>query len=122
MDHKGKNRRAEVSNGNGCDDSAPSVDRYVEEETHGGTGCSDAYGHRFRQPDAMLESAENDRWLGMQIGRLPSGEHAVLHLRQVEHKTTEEIAAIVGISPGSVPTLLARARRKLMEEIRKRDA
>ena len=76
---------------------------------------------RFRQPDAMLESAENDRWLGMQIGRLPSSEHAVLHLRQVEHKTTEEIAAIVGISPGSVPTLLARARRKLMEEIRKRD-
>ena len=24
---------------------------------------------RFRQPDAMLESAENDRWLGIQIGR-----------------------------------------------------
>ena len=75
---------------------------------------------RFRQPDAMLENAENEHWLDIQLDRLPTKEHAVLHLRQVEHKSTVEIAAIVGISQASVPTLLARARRKLLEEMKRR--
>ena len=51
---------------------------------------------------------------------MPTKEHAVLHLRQVEHKTTEEIAAIVGVSAVSVPTMLARARKKLFDEIKRR--
>ena len=42
------------------------------------------------------------------------------HLRQAEQKTVEEIGAILGITPQSVATLLSRARRKLMEEIKKR--
>ena len=75
---------------------------------------------RFRQPDAMLENAENEHWLDIQLDRLPTKEHAVLHLRQVEHKSTVEIAAIVGICPASVPTLLARARRRLLEEMKRR--
>lgn len=75
---------------------------------------------RFRQPDAMLENAENEQWLDIQLDRLPTKEHAVLHLRQVEHKSTVEIAAIVGICPASVPTLLARARRRLLEEMKRR--
>lgn len=44
----------------------------------------------------------------------------VLRLRQVERKSAEEIAAIMGISPGSVPTLLARARHAMLEELRRR--
>ena len=75
---------------------------------------------RFRQPDAMLENTENEQWLDVQFEHLPTKEYAVLHLRQVEHKSTEEIAAIVGISPASVPTLLARARRKLLDGMRRR--
>ncbi len=71
-------------------------------------------------PDAIMESEENDVWLSKMAKRLPSAEYAVLHLRQVEQKSTEEIAAIVGISPASVPTLLARARKKLLEELKKR--
>lgn len=74
----------------------------------------------YSQPDSKLESKENETWLKMQLDRLPTKEYSVLHLRQVERKTTEEIANIVGISPNSVPTLLARARKKLLEEIKKR--
>lgn len=75
---------------------------------------------QYRQPDSRLESLENEMWLKMQLDRLPSKEYSVLHLRQVEHKSTEEIAAIVGISEKSVPTLLARARKKLLEEMKRR--
>ena len=83
------------------------------------------YGHdtaasSYTMPDAIIESKENDIWLSKMLKRLPSAEYAVLHLRQVEQKSTEEIAAIVGISPASVPTLLARARKKLLEELKKR--
>ncbi len=71
-------------------------------------------------PDAIMEGEENDEWLRRAMRKLPPAEHAVLRLRQVERKTNEEIAAIVGIKPVSVPTLLARARRKLLEELKRR--
>ena len=75
---------------------------------------------RYRQPDFMLEDDENDRWLKERLKKLPTKEYAVLHLRQVEKKSAAEIAAIVGIAPGSVATLLARARKKLLNDIKKR--
>lgn len=73
----------------------------------------------YAQPDYILEENENSVWLKERLGRLPSKEYSVLRLRQVERKTTEEIAAIVGIQPVSVPTLLARARKKLLDDIKK---
>lgn len=73
---------------------------------------------RYRQPDSLLESSDNEVWLEEQLRNLPTKEYAVLHLRQVEHKSTQEIAAIVGVSEKSVPTMLARARRKLMEKMK----
>lgn len=75
---------------------------------------------QYRQPDFILEDSENGIWLQKRLRCLPTKEYAVLHLRQVEKKTTEEIATIVGISPGSVATLLARARKKLLYDIKKR--
>ena len=75
---------------------------------------------RFRQPDAMLENAENERWFESKCRLLPSTEYRVLNLRQVERRSDEEIAAILGIGVASVPTLLSRARRKLLEAVRKR--
>lgn len=66
------------------------------------------------QPDTALESNELEEWLAAQMEQLPTTEHTILHLRQVERKSSEEIAAIVGISPASVAPLLSRARRKLL--------
>ncbi len=86
-----------------------------------GLDCVCTADDQYRQPDKLLEASENDDWLKMQLNRLPSKEYAVLHLRQVEQKTTEEIAAIVGVKQSSVPTMLARARRKLLDEMNSRN-
>ena len=66
--------------------------------------------------DQMLQN-ENERWLRERIRNLPYTQHAILRLRQVEHRSNEEIASILGIKPTSVNTLLARARRQLLNEI-----
>lgn len=51
---------------------------------------------------------------------LPGTEYTVLHLRQVEGLDNKAIALRLGIEERSVATLLSRARRRLLEEIRKR--
>lgn len=87
--------------------TVPIDDRPVVDESH-------------TQPDARLEVADNELWLERKMRALPSTEYQVLHLRQVERRTDEQIAAILGISPGSVPTLLSRARRKLLASLQAR--
>ena len=67
--------------------------------------------------DLMLQN-ENERWLRERIRNLPYTQHAILKLRQVEHRSNDEIAQILGIKPSSVSTLLAKARRQLLEAIR----
>lgn len=47
-------------------------------------------------PESQLEWKEDEQWL-----------------RQTEHRTNEQIAAILGISKDSVATMLSSARRKL---------
>ena len=69
-------------------------------------------------PLDIIEQREDEHWLQQRIRDLPPTQHAVLHMRQVEHQSNDEIAAILGIKPASVNTLLARARRQLLEEIR----
>ena len=69
-------------------------------------------------PLDIIEQREDERWLQERIRNLPPTQHAILHMRQVEHRNSDEIAAIMGIQPSSVSTLLARARRQLLEEIR----
>lgn len=75
---------------------------------------------RHAQPDTLLEIADNERWLERKLGALPSTEYQVLHLRQVERRSDEEIAAILSIPVASVPTLLSRARRRLLEAMARR--
>ena len=75
---------------------------------------------RHTLPDARLEEADNTEWLQRKLRSLPSTEYHVLHLRQVERRDDSEIAAILGIAPGSVPTLLSRARRRLLEAMKER--
>ena len=72
-------------------------------------------------PHDMLENKENDEWLTMKLQQLPTTQRALLYMRQVERKSHEEIAHLLGIETTSVSTLLARARRTLLEEIKLRD-
>jgi RNA polymerase sigma-70 factor (ECF subfamily) len=67
--------------------------------------------------DLMIQR-EEEQWLQQRIRDLPPTQHAILHMRQVEHRTNSQIAALLGIKETSVSTLLGRARRQLLEEIR----
>ena len=69
-------------------------------------------------PLEIMVQREDEQWLQERIRNLPPTQHAVLHMRQVEHRTSVQIAKILGIKETSVNTLLARARRQLLEEIR----
>lgn len=68
-----------------------------------------------------IEAEETDAWLQRRLQALPPMQHQVLRLRQIELKDNAEIAAILGIKPASVATLLSKARRQLLADIRKRN-
>lgn len=69
-------------------------------------------------PLDLMVQREEEQWLRQRIRDLPPTQHAVLHLRQVEHQSNSQIATLLGVKETSVSTLLARARRQLLEEIR----
>ena len=72
-------------------------------------------------PSTEIESSEELRWLENKMKSLPTTEYAILQMRQVEHQNNREIAQRLGIEESSVSTLMARARRRLLEEIRRRN-
>ena len=72
-------------------------------------------------PHDMLEIKEDDEWLTARLQQLPTTQRTLLYMRQVERRSHEEIARLLGIEITSVSTLLARARRTLLEEIRRRN-
>jgi RNA polymerase sigma-70 factor (ECF subfamily) len=71
-------------------------------------------------PDELLMAREDEAWLEQQLRQLPTTQHTLLYMRQVELRTTANIARLTGLEETSVRTLLARARRTLLEEIKKR--
>ena len=71
-------------------------------------------------PHEQLEMKEDDLWLTKRLEQLPTTQRTLLYMRQVERRTHEEIAQLLGIETTSVSTLLARARRTLLEEIKRR--
>lgn len=75
---------------------------------------------RTASPDNAVEDKENMEWLAERLASLPSKEYQILHLRQVERKSHDEIARIVGVEKSSVSTMLARARTKMLNDIKKR--
>lgn len=71
-------------------------------------------------PSDVAENADNTEWLEKKLRQLPSTEYQVIHLREVEGKTNQEMAALLGITEASVATLLSRARKKLLNDIKRR--
>ena len=72
-------------------------------------------------PHDELEMKENDEWLSQKLQQLPTTQRTLLYMRQVERRSHEEIARLLGIEITSVSTLLARARRALLEDIKRRN-
>ena len=71
-------------------------------------------------PDRAIEDKETLAWLENCLAALPSTEYQILWLRQVERKSHDEIARIVGVRKASIPTILSRARLKMLNEFKKR--
>ena len=72
-------------------------------------------------PQELLEEKENEEWLTRRIAQLPPTQRTLLYMRQVERRSHKELSGLLGISEASVSTLLARARRTLLEEIKQRN-
>ena len=72
-------------------------------------------------PHEQLEMKEDDQWLTKRLEQLPTTQRTLLYMRQVERRTHEEIAQLLGIETTSVSTLLARARKSLFEDIKRRN-
>ena len=72
-------------------------------------------------PHELLEMKEDEQWLTQRLAQLPTTQRTLLYMRQVERRSHEEIARLLGIETTSVSTLLARARRTLLEEIKRRN-
>jgi RNA polymerase sigma-70 factor (ECF subfamily) len=72
-------------------------------------------------PHDLLEMKEDDAWLDKRLKQLPTTQRSLLYLREVERRSHEEIARLLGIETTSVSTLLARARRTLLDEIKQRN-
>ena len=71
-------------------------------------------------PHDELEMKEDDAWLAKRLKELPTTLRTLLYMRQVERRSHEEIARLLSIETTSVSTLLARARRTLLEDIKRR--
>lgn len=72
-------------------------------------------------PQEELEAKENEEWLIMKLQQLPTTQRTLLYMRQEERRSHEEIAQLLGIEMTSVSTLLARARRALLEDVKRRN-
>ena len=71
-------------------------------------------------PHELLEEKENEQWLEERLAQLPTTQRTLLYMRQVERRSHKELSQLLGIEPASVSTLLARARRTMLEEIKNR--
>lgn len=67
-----------------------------------------------------MEIDENERWFQARLNELPTTQHTILYMRQVERRTVKEISDILGLKEASVTVMLSRARRALLEKFKKR--
>jgi RNA polymerase sigma-70 factor (ECF subfamily) len=72
-------------------------------------------------PQDELETKEEEAWLTSRIEQLPTTQRTLLYMRTAERCSHEEIAQRLGIETTSVSTLLARARKSLLEDIKHRN-
>lgn len=71
-------------------------------------------------PNELLEKDETETWIIKKIDALPTTQHTILYMRQVEKRSNTEIAQILGIQKDSVCALLSKARASLLSDFRQR--
>lgn len=71
-------------------------------------------------PEDALSSQEAERAIAMKLQSLPASQAAVITLRDIEGLTSDEVCAVLGLSPGNQRVLLHRARlaiRRTIQEV-----
>ena len=66
-------------------------------------------------PHGQLENSDNHALIHRLIDELPEQHKLVLHLRDVEEYSFEEIEQVTGMSNANIRVILSRARQKLRE-------
>ena len=69
-----------------------------------------------RSADSDLISREEETALNQRLSQLPPRQYQVLMMRQVEHRSYKEIAALLGIEVSSAKVLLSRARKWMLNQ------
>lgn len=69
-----------------------------------------------KEADSDIIGHEEARLLNQRLSQLPPRQHQVLVMRQVEHRSYDEIAALLGIEVSSAKVLLSRARKWLLKQ------
>ncbi len=70
-------------------------------------------------PSDTLIYKEALDWTLRRMQQLPPSEYQMLRMRQVEDKNNREIAEILHVKPETVANMLARARQKLLADVRR---
>lgn len=83
-------------------------------------GACHVIASKTSSPDVLLEISENEKWLEQKIKGLSSSLRQVFLLRQTERRSNEEIAQLLNMTSNSVATTLSKARRQILEEIKKK--
>ncbi len=70
-------------------------------------------------PDTEMEDRDNAQLLRQAMERLTKGERRLMAMRNEEGMEIDRIAAVTGITPRSASVILSRARKKIIELLKK---
>ena len=70
-------------------------------------------------PEAVYLQRERERILSVAMNELPHKTRRAIQLRELDERSTEETARIMGISIGAVKARVFQGRRKLRERLRR---
>lgn len=71
-------------------------------------------------PSETVELSESMQYVHEIIGQLPDQQRMIIHLRDIEHYTYEEIAEMTGLKVNNIRVALSRARQTVRKEYLKK--
>ncbi len=69
----------------------------------------------YRTPEQLVELSDSTRLVQRLYAELPEAQRVVLHLREVEEYSYEEIEQVTGMSINNIRVILSRARKQVRE-------
>jgi RNA polymerase sigma factor (sigma-70 family) len=69
----------------------------------------------YAAPDQLTEAADSESLLQRLLDALPEQQRYVLHLREVEGYSYEEMEALTGLSVNNLRVILSRARKSMRD-------